>query len=125
MNAIFTSNPIVIVEKPWGREEWIVNTAFYCCKKLFVLEGHRLSVQYHNLKDETLYLESGVASVVLYDTLALSECREVPLDHQSSLRILPGTIHRIIAHKDSWIIEASTQHRDSDVHRLQDDHGRV
>ena len=30
-----------------------------------------------------------------------------------------------IAHKDSWIIEASTQHRDSDVHRLQDDHGRV
>jgi mannose-6-phosphate isomerase len=47
------------VEKPWGHEEIWAETSDYVGKVLVVLKGQRLSLQYHRLKEETLYLESG------------------------------------------------------------------
>src|SRR5262249_33434718 len=47
------------VEKPWGYEIWWAHTESYAGKLLYVKRGHRLSLQYHVLKDESCYLLSG------------------------------------------------------------------
>ena len=47
------------VEKPWGYELHWAKTDRYVGKVLHVKAGHALSLQYHNLKDETIYLYSG------------------------------------------------------------------
>ena len=47
------------VEKPWGYELHWAKTDRYVGKLIHVNAGHALSLQYHNLKDETIYLQSG------------------------------------------------------------------
>ena len=42
-----------IIEKPWGHEEIWAATSRYAGKILFIKKGHRLSRQYHNVKEET------------------------------------------------------------------------
>jgi len=50
---------ITRVEKPWGYELHWAKTERYVGKLIHVNAGHALSLQYHNLKDETIYLHSG------------------------------------------------------------------
>jgi mannose-6-phosphate isomerase-like protein (cupin superfamily) len=47
------------VDKPWGYELHWAKTERYVGKVLHVKAGHALSLQYHNVKDETIYLYSG------------------------------------------------------------------
>lgn len=47
------------VTMPWGSELWYAHTDRYAGKILRVTAGHKLSVQYHEEKDETNYLLSG------------------------------------------------------------------
>ncbi len=47
------------VDKPWGHELWFALTDRYAGKLLHVQAGQRLSVQYHEEKDESSYLLSG------------------------------------------------------------------
>ena len=47
------------MEKPWGYELHWAKTDRYVGKLIHVNAGHALSLQYHNLKDETIYLQSG------------------------------------------------------------------
>ena len=47
------------VEKPWGHEIIWGKTGRYVGKKLFIKKGHKLSLQYHEIKEETIYLHSG------------------------------------------------------------------
>ena len=44
------------VEKPGGYERHWAKTDRYVGKVIHVNAGHALSLQYHNLKDETIYL---------------------------------------------------------------------
>ena len=53
------------IDKPWGREEWLVLNEKYCLKRLYVNEGKKLSLQYHEVKKETMFLESGVCDLLL------------------------------------------------------------
>ena len=47
------------VEKPWGYEvRWAINEK-YLGKLLFIKDGNRLSKQYHEVKDETIYVLEG------------------------------------------------------------------
>ena len=49
-------NETIVVEKPWGFEKrWAVNDK-YVGKILHINQGHRLSLQYHRIKDETIYV---------------------------------------------------------------------
>ena len=48
-----------IIEKPWGREEVVEINDRYMMKKLTMWKGHRCSLQYHNHKQETIYVLSG------------------------------------------------------------------
>ena len=47
------------VDKPWGHELIWAHSDRYVGKILHVKAGHLLSIQYHNLKDETMHVLSG------------------------------------------------------------------
>ena len=48
------------VDKPWGYEiRWAINEK-YLGKVLYINSGAQLSRQYHELKDETIYVLNGV-----------------------------------------------------------------
>ena len=47
------------VEKPWGHEIIWAETEEYVGKILHINAGHRLSKQYHEVKEETVYVISG------------------------------------------------------------------
>lgn len=111
------------VEKPWGHELWWAQTDRYVGKVLHVKAGHRLSLQYHRKKDETIHLWSGELLLVLDegDGQGLVEHRLGP---GQSYRVRPLTRHRMVAVTDCDILEASTPEVD-DVVRLEDAYGRA
>jgi mannose-6-phosphate isomerase len=113
------------VDKPWGHElRWAINEK-YLGKILHINRGCRLSVQYHNVKDETVYVLSGILIVDVGRGPDGKAERSIILSEGESLRIKPKTIHRFCAPTDGHvrIIEVSTPEID-DVVRLQDDYGR-
>lgn len=95
-----------VVEKPWGREEWIVNEE-YCGKILTLDKGYHSSLHYHKEKKETFYLLEGKILVV-------SDGRDLVLNVGDILDIKRGQLHRIQALEDSKLLEISTHHEDSD-----------
>jgi len=107
--------------KPWGREIWFANTDRYAGKVLELKKGHRFSLQYHEKKQETLYLHSGkLKFAVGKDKDSLEEKILNPGD---KIDVLPYTIHRAEALEDSEIFEVSTTELD-DVVKIEDDYGR-
>jgi mannose-6-phosphate isomerase-like protein (cupin superfamily) len=110
------------VPKPWGHETIWAHTDRYAGKILHVRAGHQLSVQYHERKDETVYLLRGeVRYWVKPDGQEGME--DVRLQQGEAFRITPGTIHYIEAITDCELLEASTPELD-DVVRLKDRYGR-
>ena len=123
--------PVRTVPKPWGHETIWADTALYVGKVLHIKAGHSLSVQYHNLKDETIHLLSGT---MIYrvgtedrgpktETASAPKLEIVELKAGESFRNEPGTIHQMEAVTDCVLLEASTPHLD-DVVRLTDRYGR-
>jgi mannose-6-phosphate isomerase-like protein (cupin superfamily) len=109
------------IEKPWGHEIWWAATDQYVGKILHVNKGHRLSLQYHERKDETSYVLSG--RLILVQGQSEDGLTERTVSVGDVWRNRPGTIHTIEALEDSDVLEASTPHLD-DVVRLRDDYGR-
>jgi mannose-6-phosphate isomerase len=110
------------VEKPWGYELIWALTEVYCGKVLFVKAGASLSLQFHNVKDESWLVQSGRA------TLELGEVGQKALNEEvigpgAAFRYKPGTVHRVTAIEDTTILEVSTPHLE-DVVRLEDLYGR-
>jgi mannose-6-phosphate isomerase-like protein (cupin superfamily) len=108
------------VEKPWGHEVVWAETERYVAKILVIEEGHKLSRQYHEIKDETLMVESGEMDLEIGPADAIETLRMRPGD---VYRVRPGTIHRMIAVKDVRVLEVSTPELD-DVVRIEDAYGR-
>lgn len=108
------------IDKPWGHEIVFAHTPQYVGKILFVKSGHKLSLQYHKEKDETIFVKAGRITLEIHTDNCIMSMKMKPGDNY---HIIPGTIHRIIAEKDSEVLEASTSQLD-DVVRLQDDYGR-
>ena len=113
-------SPVKHVPKPWGHETIWAHTDQYVGKILHINAGHALSVQYHNVKDETVYLLSGELIYRVWDN---DRPRDVGLKIGEAFRITPNTIHQMEAITDCDILEASTPHLD-DVVRLEDRYGR-
>lgn len=106
-----------IVEKPWGKEIWFAVTKKYVGKILIVRKGHRMSKQYHKIKDETHYCDKGKYIMELGR-------KKLIIKEGDTVRIKPGTVHRIYAkYGDIKIIEVSTPHLKDRV-RIEDDYGR-
>ncbi len=108
------------VEKPWGYELHWAKTDRYVGKLIHVNAGHALSLQYHNLKDETIYLHAGRLLFEIQEGGALVKREMRPGER---VHITPKTIHRMTAIEDSDIFEVSTPEL-HDVVRLEDRYGR-
>ena len=108
------------INKPWGYElHWAV-TDRYVGKVLHVNAGHALSLQYHNRKDETVYVYSGR---LLFEIDRDGELVSRELGPGDAVHVPPKTIHRMTAIEDCDVLEASTPELD-DVVRLDDRYGR-
>ena len=107
-----------ILPKPWGFEE-LLSCDQYAVKRLHVRAGHRLSLQYHRTKTETLMVHRGLAEILVGDEARLYRPGEF-------VHIAAGVRHRIAAepHGDVDLFEVSTLELD-DVVRLADDYGRA
>jgi len=110
------------VDKPWGHEIIWAHTEKYVGKILFVKAGERLSLQYHEVKDETIYILSG--KMVFEVGKEEKETEDIIMKAGDSYRIRPYTVHRMIAVEDTQILEASTPEL-NDVVRLEDSYGRA
>jgi len=118
MSDINTTIPIKFVSKGWGFEKWIVNNEQYCGKLLFLAKGKRCSWHYHKLKDEVFYVQSGMIEVRYSDDDDLEGSEQICLYPGDNFHVYRGLRHRIIALLDSEVFEFSTQHFDSDSHRI-------
>ncbi len=110
------------VEKPWGYELIFAHTSRYAGKLLYVKEGHRLSLQYHQKKDESIYVYQG--ELLLQMGSADGWIGSVVLKAGDCKRIETLTRHRMQAVKDTILFEVSSPELD-DVVRLDDDYGRT
>ena len=110
------------VEKPWGWELIWALTDRYCGKLLFVRSGEALSLQYHEAKDESWYVQEGRAELELSAVGDLDR-EQIEIGAGDCFRFQPQTVHRLRAIDDTLIIEVSTPELD-DVVRLEDAYGR-
>ena len=113
---------VKVVHKPWGHETIWAHTDRYVGKVLHIRAGEALSVQYHERKDETVYLLSGQMIYRVGDDAG--SLRDVHLEVGEAFRITPGTVHQMEAVTDCDVLEASTPDLD-DVVRLSDRYGRT
>lgn len=109
-------------EKPWGFELLFAHTPNYAGKLLFIRKGHRFSLQYHQKKDETIYVYEGKSLVETESNDG--QLTSAILQAGQHIRIRPHTRHRIQAIDDTMLFEVSTPELD-DVTRLEDDYGRT
>ena len=109
------------VEKPWGYELHWAKTERYVGKLIHVNAGHALSLQYHNVKDETIYLQAGRLLMEVQEEGTLVGREMQPGE---AIHITPKTTHRMIAISDCDIFEVSTPEL-HDVVRLEDRYGRA
>lgn len=110
------------IDKPWGHELIWAETGKYVGKILHVMNGFCLSRQYHNVKDETIMVKSGILTLEIDqgDSRSVFKLNEGEVYH-----IPPRTIHRMAAlDGDVDVLEVSTPELD-DVVRLEDSYGRT
>jgi quercetin dioxygenase-like cupin family protein len=109
------------VDKPWGYELIWAQTDRYVGKILVIEAGKRLSLQRHEVKDESILVTSGRLRLYLEDDDGTVQVEElVTGDHR---HVRTGRIHRYEAIERTELIEVSTPELD-DVVRLEDDFGR-
>ena len=109
------------VEKPWGWELVWAEAENYVGKLLFVRAGESLSLQYHEVKDESWLVQEGRATLELGDVGGELEAFEIAAGN--AFRFRPRTVHRVTAVEDTLVIEVSTPQL-TDVVRLEDRYGR-
>ncbi len=113
------SLPMKRVEKGWGHEIWIINKSEYCGKLLFFKKGKMCSWHHHKIKDEVFYLQSGLMRVKFSYEDDIQKADEIILEPGQNFYVPTGLRHRMIALEDSELFEFSTEHFDSDSHRIQ------
>lgn len=110
------------IEKPWGHEiHWAVSPQ-YVGKILFIKAGESLSLQYHETKEETIYIQQG--RMILAHGKDPEHLDDLEMIPGMSFHIPPGLIHRMTSVEDCTVLEASTCHLE-DVVRIKDRYGRV
>ena len=109
------------VEKPWGHEEIFAETENYVGKILFIRQGEALSLQYHEVKEETLRVLEGTLELVTGTDVERLEKHQI--GPETVFHIPPQTLHRMVAVTDCLLLEVSTTQLD-DVVRLEDRYGR-
>lgn len=102
-----------IVEKIWGREDWLANEPEYCGKILKLNVAHYCSKHAHPIKKETFVVLQGEVLVEFADHYMILKQMDV-------VTIEPNTWHRFVGINWSEILEISTHHDDEDVVRYSE-----
>jgi len=110
------------VQKPWGSELIWAETDDYAGKILFVKAGESISLQYHEVKDESWYVLQGRARLELGE-VGQDALEVLEIGPGRAFRFRPGTVHRVTGIEDTHIVEVSTAHL-ADVVRMADSYGR-
>lgn len=111
-----------IVEKPWGHEEIWAETEDYVAKRMCINPGTRMSLQYHQKKEETVFVLSGTLRVWSSE----SDSDYEDLKPGEIYHVSPHQVHRFGAPSGKYntlIMEVSTPYLE-DVIRLADDFSR-
>jgi mannose-6-phosphate isomerase len=109
------------VDKPWGNELIWALTDRYCGKIITIDTGRRLSLQYHERKDEWIHVLSGRLLLELENDAGELDSRELGPGDGAHVPVLRR--HRYGALERVELIEVSSPEID-DVVRVQDDYGR-
>lgn len=109
------------IEKPWGYELLFAHTAFYVGKILHINPGGMLSLQYHENKDETIFVIEGEMWLEIGNR---HKRKRFCLKEGEGYHIAPKQVHRFTAPSGCTLVEVSTPHLD-DVIRLEDIYGRA
>lgn len=119
-NANMTDN---IVVKPWGYELIWAKTDNYVGKVLHINKGKRLSLQYHEVKEETIMVKTGILQLQV--GRVVTDLETLHLGPGETYHIPAGLVHRMGATDgDCEVIEVSTPQLE-DVVRLADDFSRT
>ena len=110
-----------IINKPWGKEEWLELNEKYCYKRIYINKGYKTSYQYHNYKRETNYLIEGTAEIWLENDDGVVEKKIMKAGE--FFNVTPPKKHRVIALTDIILQEVSTPEV-NDVIRIEDDTNR-
>ena len=114
---------VKIITKPWGHERIWAHTEKYVGKILYIKEGHKLSLQHHDFKDETIYVMEG--KLELFYGHNKETLQRIELEEDSSWRIEPKMLHRFSAlNGPVTLLEVSTPELE-DVIRHEDLYGRT
>jgi mannose-6-phosphate isomerase len=109
------------VDKPWGYELIFAHTNNYVGKILHINKNEQLSLQYHKVKEETIYLSQGLMKLEIEKD---GNMVELLLGKGEYYHIPAGIKHRFSALEDCELFEVSTPHLE-DVVRLEDQYGRA
>jgi len=108
------------IEKPWGYEEIWAETDKYVGKILTILPNHRLSLQYHEKKEETIYVLEG--RLIVWHSEDENDLTHI--EKGGVYHVKPNTVHRFGSFINHCkLLEVSTPELD-DVVRLADDYKR-
>ena len=106
--------------RPWGNYEILLDAEYCKVKRIFVKPGQRLSLQYHEEKEETIYVLEGLLKVWETD----DDNQFTLYGTGSTFHVKPNQVHRFGAgDKLVRLMEVSTPHL-NDVVRLADDYNR-
>ena len=117
-SAKLIKNTPKIVNKPWGREVWIIENEKYSGKILEINKDMQSSLHYHAKKTETMYVLEGILKITSPDGSVLI------VNSGEYITLYPGDIHRLFAIEDLKLVEISTPHL-GDVFRVEDDYDRA
>lgn len=109
------------VPKPWGSELIWAETGDYVGKMIHIDAGAKLSLQYHEEKDESILVVKG--RLLLHTGTEVADLTTRVLETGEAAHIPPGLVHRFEGLEDTDLVEVSTPQLD-DVVRLADDYGR-
>ena len=91
-------------KKPWGFELLFAHTPKYAGKLIFVKKGHKLSLQYHKEKDESMYFYEGKSLIEIEGNDG--QMVQSVAEPGYCLRIPPQTKHRIEAIEDTILLKS-------------------
>lgn len=110
------------IDKPWGYEVLWAKSDQYLGKIMVIGPGKRMSLQYHEKKEETIYVMNGALKVWESN----EDDKFIILETGNIYHVKPGQVHRFGAVPDGgavMLMEISTNFND-DVVRLSDDYNR-
>jgi len=110
----------MIVERPWGTYEVLIDEPNYKVKRIIVRKGSRFSLQYHHLRSEYWAIVGGRGYVQTEDSVISAipgMCFFIP----------KGQVHRATSSSEDLIfIETQIgECNEDDIVRIEDDYGRV